>query len=142
MSQAFSCWDYFPLFVLSSYESTFLVGKRPVNVCKKLDVSVCEDIRLQLRSTAYGVEMNEWWENINIAGMTAKPKHCIVLEQAGTVAQRPSLLLHVSLCNLKLPEQQHSRNTKTASTDLVCKMHVLMIVIFRVLQRMKLLYGL
>lgn len=44
-------------FVSSSYESTFLVGKRPVNVCKKLDVSVCEDIRLQLRSTAYGVKM-------------------------------------------------------------------------------------
>lgn len=55
----FNCWNYFPLFGLSSYESTFLVGKRPVNVCKKLDVSVCEDIRLQLRSTAYGVKMNE-----------------------------------------------------------------------------------
>lgn len=49
----------FPLHGLSSYESTFLVGKRPVNVCKKLDVSVCEDIRLQLRSIAYGVKMNE-----------------------------------------------------------------------------------
>ena len=56
----------FPLYDLSSYESTFLVGKRPVNVCKKLDVSVCEDIRLQLRSIAYGVKMNEWRDNIKV----------------------------------------------------------------------------
>lgn len=62
----FNWWNYFPPYELSSYESTFLVGKRPVNVCKKLDVSVCEDIRLQLRSTAYGVKMNEWRDNINV----------------------------------------------------------------------------
>lgn len=64
----------FPLYELSSYESTFLVGKRPVNVCKKLDVSVCEDIRLQLRSIAYGVEMNGWRDNINTAEKTLKFK--------------------------------------------------------------------
>lgn len=64
----------FPRYELSSYESTFLVGKRPVNVCKKLDVSVCEDIRLQLRSIAYGVEMNEWPDNINTVVMTSKFK--------------------------------------------------------------------
>lgn len=64
----------FPLYELSSYESTFLVGKRPVNVCKKLDVSVCEDIRLQLRSIAYGVETNGWRDNINTAEKTLKFK--------------------------------------------------------------------
>lgn len=55
-----------PQYQLSSLKSTFLVGNRPVNVCKKLDVSVCEDIRLQLRSVAYGVEMNEWWQDIKV----------------------------------------------------------------------------
>lgn len=64
----------FPLYELSSYESTFLVGKRPVNVCKKLDVSVCEDIRLQLRSIAYGVETNGRRDNINTAEKTLKFK--------------------------------------------------------------------
>lgn len=34
--------------------STFLVGKRPVKVCKKLALSVCDDMRLPLRSMAYG----------------------------------------------------------------------------------------
>lgn len=55
-----------PQYQLSPLKSTFLVGNRPVNVCKKLDVSVCEDIRLQLRSVAYGVEMNEWWQDIKV----------------------------------------------------------------------------
>lgn len=55
-----------PQHQFSSLKSTFLVGNRPVNVCKKLDVSVCEDIRLQLRSVAYGVEMNEWWQDIKV----------------------------------------------------------------------------
>lgn len=64
----FSAWLDLPApqYQLSSLKSTFLVGNRPVNVCKKLDVSVCEDIRLQLRSVAYGVEMNEWWQDIKV----------------------------------------------------------------------------
>lgn len=38
--------------------STFFVGNRPVNVCKKLALSVCEDMRLPQRSMAYG--WDEW----------------------------------------------------------------------------------
>lgn len=41
----------------SASGSTFFVGNRPVKVCKKLALSVCEDMRLPQRSMAY-----EWDE--------------------------------------------------------------------------------
>lgn len=42
----------------SASGSTFFVGNRPVKVCKKLALSVCEDMRLPQRSMAYG--WDEW----------------------------------------------------------------------------------
>ncbi len=45
-----------------NWVSTFLVGKRPVNVCKKLVLSVCDDMRLPLRSMAYGWGWMEGWQ--------------------------------------------------------------------------------
>lgn len=46
--------------------STFLVGKRPVKVCKKLALSVCDDMRLPLRSMAYGWGWMEGWQQISV----------------------------------------------------------------------------
>lgn len=46
--------------------STFLVGNRPVNVCKKLALSVCEDMRLPQRSMAYG--WDEWNGDNKVSG--------------------------------------------------------------------------
>lgn len=103
-----SCSGYvgiiFPLYELSSYESTFLVGKRPVNVCKKLDVSVCEDIRLQLRSIAYGVKMNEWRDNIKVCCewlCTSRITYNF-LNRALLWFQQPSILLLIPFSPFKL----------------------------------------
>lgn len=97
-------WIIFPLYELSSYESTFLVGKRPVNVCKKLDISVCEDIRLQLRSIAYGVKMNEWRDNIKVCCewlCTSRITYNF-LNRALLWFQQPSILLLIPFSPFKL----------------------------------------
>lgn len=46
--------------------STFFVGNRPVKVCKKLALSVCEDMRLPQRSMAYG--WDEWNDDNKVSG--------------------------------------------------------------------------
>lgn len=46
--------------------STFFVGNRPVKVCKKLALSVCEDMRLPQRSMAYG--WDEWNGDNKVSG--------------------------------------------------------------------------
>lgn len=50
----------------SASGSTFLVGNRPVKVCKKLALSVCEDMRLPQRSMAY--EWDEWNGDSKVSG--------------------------------------------------------------------------
>lgn len=54
----------------SASGSTFLVGNRPVKVCKKLALSVCEDMRLPQRSMAYG--WDEWNGDSKISGGATK----------------------------------------------------------------------
>lgn len=54
------------VFCPSASGSTFFVGNRPVNVCKKLALSVCEDMRLPQRSMAYG--WNEWNGDNKVSG--------------------------------------------------------------------------
>lgn len=49
--------------------STFFVGNRPVKVCKKLALSVCEDMRLPQRSMAYG--WDEWNGDNKVSGGAA-----------------------------------------------------------------------
>lgn len=46
--------------------TTFFVGNRPVKVCKKLALSVCEDMRLPQRSMAYG--WDEWNGDNKVSG--------------------------------------------------------------------------
>lgn len=55
-------WGEGRLLLSRNWVSTFLVGKRPVNVCKKLALSVCDDMRLPLRSMAYGWGWMEGWQ--------------------------------------------------------------------------------
>lgn len=50
----------------SASGSTFFVGNRPVKVCKKLALSVCEDMRLPQRSMAYG--WDEWNGDNKVSG--------------------------------------------------------------------------
>lgn len=57
--------------------STFFVGNRPVNVCKKLALSVCEDMRLPQRSMAY--EWDEWNGDNKVSGGATGGWACIYI---------------------------------------------------------------
>lgn len=58
----------------SASGSTFFVGNRPVKVCKKLALSVCEDMRLPQRSMAYG--WDEWNGDNKVSGGATRPWAC------------------------------------------------------------------
>lgn len=58
----------------SASGSTFFVGNRPVKVCKKLALSVCEDMRLPQRSMAY--EWDEWNGDSKVSGGATREWGC------------------------------------------------------------------
>lgn len=58
----------------SASGSTFFVGNRPVKVCKKLALSVCEDMRLPQRSMAY--EWDEWNGDSKVSGGATRDWGC------------------------------------------------------------------
>ena len=58
----------------SASGSTFFVGNRPVKVCKKLALSVCEDMRLPQRSMAYG--WDEWNGDNKVSGGATRVWGC------------------------------------------------------------------
>lgn len=63
----------------SASGSTFFVGNRPVKVCKKLELSVCEDMRLPQRSMAYGGD--EWNGDNKISGGATRAWSCTFFPQ-------------------------------------------------------------
>lgn len=72
--------------------STFFVGNRPVNVCKKLALSVCEDMRLPQRSMAYG--WDEWNGDNKVSGGATRGWGCTLYPSTQNVCLQDDTQMH------------------------------------------------
>lgn len=80
----------------SASGSTFFVGNRPVKVCKKLALSVCEDMRLPQRSMAYG--WDEWNGDNKVSGGATGAKGCTFF--LSTKGKCVCWVTHTHFCDL------------------------------------------
>lgn len=107
--------------------STFFVGNRPVKVCKKLALSVCEDMRLPQRSMAYG--WDEWNGDNKVSGGATKAWSCtfFLITQGNSSAGSHTPLLHTfvisctDLSHMKTPNKD--RGHRTGSQHMECCTH-------------------